>query len=101
MPGVDQYGQKSNPLRSTFRLRVIPDNQGPEFESQLSLWGSDAGRLQPGRWTYVRYHPDKPDRCELDKDRLTSEFDPLYNGKQRVMVPKDVSGGWFSQAEPA
>lgn len=80
---------------TTFRMRVTPDRGEPEFESQLSAWGGDANHLQSGRWTYVRYDPERPDRCDLDKDRLAKEFEPLYNGRHRVIVPKDVSDGWF------
>ncbi len=90
----DGIGQSSS-LHTTFQLRVIPVNGEPEFASQMSVWGNDANHLQPGRWTYVQYDPDHPDRCELDKDRLAKEFDPLYDGRRRVMVPKDVSDAWF------
>lgn len=89
--GIDQ----SSSLHTTLQLRVTPENGEPEFESQMSVWGNDANHLQPGRWTYVRYDPDHPDRCDLDKDRLAKEFDPLYDGRHRVMVPKDVSDAWF------
>jgi Short C-terminal domain len=82
-------------MHTSFILRVAPEDGQPEFESRLSAWGNDANRLRPGRWTYVLYDPDHPDRCELDKDRLAKEFEPLYDHKHRVMVPKDVSAAWF------
>ena len=83
---------------TTFQLLVTPENGEQRFKSQMSVWGGDAERLQPGRWTYVRYSPGKPERCELDKDRLANEFEPLYNGKHRVMVPKEISGEWATNA---
>jgi hypothetical protein len=93
---IQQDGiSQSSSVHTTMALRVIPDDGQPEFGSQLSAWGNDANRLQPGRWTYVLYDPDHPDRCELDKDRLAKEFEPLYDRKHRVMVPKEVSAGWF------
>ncbi len=94
----DGIGQSSS-LHTTFHLRVAPVNGEPEFDSQMSVWGNDGNHLQPGRWTYVQYDPDHPDRCELDKDRLAKEFDPLYDGRRRVMVPKDVSDAWFKSTD--
>ena len=61
---------QSSAMHTTFELRVTPEDGQPEFASRLSVWGNDANRLQPGRWTYVLYDPDHADRCELDKDRL-------------------------------
>ncbi len=95
------HGDYSRPLHTTFRLQVIPDNGQPMFASQLSVWGTDADHLQPGRWTYVLYDSDHPDRCELDKDRLSKEFEPLYSGRHRVMVPKEVSDAWFASTAAA
>ena len=81
-------------LHSTTRLRVIPDDGQPEFEAELSKWGSAANYyFRIGSWTYVRYDPDKPGRCDLDKDRLVQEFghrDPDYV----LTVPKKVSDRW-------
>jgi hypothetical protein len=56
----------------------------------MSVWGKDADRLRPGRWTYILYDPDRPDSCDLDKDRLAKEFGPDHP----VMVPQDVSDAW-------
>jgi hypothetical protein len=65
------------------------------FESHVSLWGDDIQRMGSGRWTYVRYNPDQPEHCEIDKDRLATEFGLLYNGKQRILIPKEASDEWF------
>jgi len=96
-----RYHGSTTSLHSVFQLRVTPENGEPEFKSELSAWGGNADRLQPGRWTYVLYDADRPDRCDIDKDRLTKEFGTLYNGDQRLLVPKEVSGGWFNNAAPA
>jgi len=95
LKGAVNPGGSGTAHHTTFHLRIAPENGDPQLESEISVWGGDAERLQPGRWTYVLYDPDKPDRCDLDKDRLAKEFDPLYNGKHRVMVPKEVSDEWF------
>jgi hypothetical protein len=87
-------GGSGKSLHSVFTMRVTPEDGQPEFESQMSVWGNDADRLQAGRWTYVLYNPEKPDSCELDKDRLAKEFGPGGQGHP-VMVPRDVSAAWF------
>ena len=79
----------------------MPDDGKPMFGSKLSVWGHDANLLQPGRWVYARYDPERPDRCDLDRDRMTDEFGPRQDGKPRVMVPKDVSDAWFQQMRAA
>lgn len=71
------------------------------FESHVSLWGGDIQRMGAGRWTYVRYDPDHPERCEIDDERLAKEFGSLDNGKQRILIPKEVSGEWFKQTATA
>jgi hypothetical protein len=62
----------------------------------MSVWGKDADRLQAGRWTYILYNPEKPDTCDLDKDRLAKEFGADRHGHP-VMVPREVSNGWFQE----
>ena len=85
-------------LHETCHLRVVPDNGQPEFEAQLSLWGKGVDpSLKFGKWTYVRYDPDIPDRCDMDKERLAREFGYLHNG-QPVVVPTDVSDFWFKDS---
>jgi Short C-terminal domain len=98
LKGAVNPGGSGTAHHTTFQLRVTPEDGKPEFMSRMSVWGGDADRLQSGRWTYVIYDADKPDRCELDKDRLAKEFEPLFNGKHRVMVPKEVSGDWLKNA---
>jgi hypothetical protein len=93
LAGSVNPGGSNKSLHSTFVMRVTPEDGGAEFESQMSVWGNDADHLQPGRWTYVRYNPDKPDHCDLDKDRLEKEFGSDFR-KHPVMVPREVSGGW-------
>jgi hypothetical protein len=75
----------------TCRLRVTPEDGQPEFESELSLWGSAANDVNytAGRWTYVLYDPDKPDRCEIDRDRLAKEFGLRPDGGKPHMIPRD------------
>jgi hypothetical protein len=94
LAGSVNPGGSNKSLHSMFVMRVTPEDQGPEFESQMSVWGSDADHLQTGRWTYVRYDPAKPDHCDLDKDRLEKEFGSEFR-KHPVMVPREVSGEWF------
>jgi Short C-terminal domain len=93
LAGSVNPGGSNKSLHSTFVMRVTPEGGGAEFESHMSVWGNDADHLQPGRWTYVRYNPDKPDRCDLDKDRLEKEFGSEFR-KHPVMVPREVSGEW-------
>jgi hypothetical protein len=87
---------ESSSLHMTCKLRVVPDDGRPEFESQLSLWGNSANYyLTEGRWTYVRYNPDKPDKCDLDVDRIVKEFGRNdRTGMQAVMIPTNVSDAW-------
>lgn len=86
-------GGAGKSLHSICLLRVAPENGQPEFKSQMSVWGNDADRLRPGRWTYVLYDPARPDNCDLDKDRLAKEFEADRHGHP-VMVPRDVSDAW-------
>jgi hypothetical protein len=91
----------TSPSHSTIQLRVTPDDGQPAFEAELSRWG-DAAKyyFRVGSWTYVRYDPDKPDRCDVDKDRLVQEFghrDPDYV----LTVPKNVSDQWSSAFGPS
>jgi hypothetical protein len=92
---------QSKALQTTFQMRVVPDDGQPEFASTMSVWGTDADHLRAARWTYVTYDPDKPEHCHLDKDRVGQEFGPLFNGRHRVMVPKDVGDGWYRSLAPA
>lgn len=80
---------ESSSLHSACRMRVTPENGQPEFESQLSVWGNDANYTEVGRWTYVLYDPDRPDHCEIDKDRLAKEFGLRGDGKRPHYIPKD------------
>jgi Short C-terminal domain len=94
LTGSVNPGGSGKSLHSVFVMRVTPENGEAEFESQMSVWGNDADRLQAGRWTYVLDNPEKPDTCDLDKDRLAKEFGVDRHGHP-VMVPRDVSNGWF------
>jgi hypothetical protein len=93
LTGSVNPGGSGKSLHSVFVMRVTPENGEAEFESQMSVWGNDADRLQAGRWTYILYNPEKPDTCDLDKDRLAKEFGADRHGHP-VMVPRDVSSGW-------
>jgi hypothetical protein len=86
------------PVRSKLRLRVVPDDGLPEFESSLAVWRGDQGHFDPLHWTYVRYDPAHPDRCEIDGDRLEQEFGPVDGHKRRNTVPISVSREWTRQA---
>jgi hypothetical protein len=105
-------GGHGTPVHATLQMWVAPDGQQPAelptvtlqngltlFESHLSLWGGEIERMGAGRWTYVRYHSDQPQRCEIDEQRLKREFGDLYGGKQRLLIPKETSDSWF--ASPA
>jgi hypothetical protein len=98
---ADSYGIAGNPRlgytmpsrHTVWRVRVVPDNGKPEFESRVSIWGeTQSGRLEQGNWaypwTYVLYDPDKPDECEIDTDRLAKEFGSIEKGEQRVTIPR-------------
>jgi hypothetical protein len=88
------------PLRSKLRLRVLPDDGLPEFESTIAVWGGDQGHFDALHWTYVRFDPSHPERCEIDGDRLEQEFGAADGGKRRNTVPISVSREWTSQASP-
>jgi hypothetical protein len=88
------------PLRSKLRLRVVPDDGLPEFESSLAVRGGDQGHFDALHWTYVRYDPAHPDRCEIDSDRLEQEFGRGDGRKRRNTVPISVSREWTREAGP-
>jgi Short C-terminal domain len=103
-------GGHGTPVHATLQMWVAPAGERPPdlrtvtlqngetlFESHLSVWGGEIERMGAGRWTYVRYRADQPQRCEIDKDRLTQEFGELYGGKQRLLIPRETSDGWFAQ----
>jgi hypothetical protein len=88
------------PVRSKLRLRVVPDDGLPGFESSLAVWGGDQGHFDALHWTYVRYDPNHPGRCEIDTGRLEEEFGPVDGSKRRNTVPISVSREWTRQATP-
>lgn len=98
--GAVNPGGSGTAHHTSFQMRVTPEDGKPQFESQMSVWGGDADRLQAGRWTYVCFDPGKPERCELDKDRFATEFELLYDGKHRVMVLEEASSTWSENAAP-
>jgi hypothetical protein len=86
------------PVRSKLRVRVLPDDGVPEFESSLAVWRGDQGHFDALHWTYVRFDPSDPDRCEIDTDRLQEEFGLVDGHKRRNTVPISVSREWTRQA---
>jgi hypothetical protein len=86
----------------TCRLRVTPEDGQPEFESELSLWGNAANDVYytPGRWTYVLYDPAKPERCEIDRDRLAKEFGLRPDGGKPHMIPREPGTPTISISGP-
>lgn len=85
----DPYQQASGKSEHTeFQLRISPPDSGPDFESEASVWG-DVGMLRSGRMTYVRYTPDDPGHCDIDIDRLATEFGPTDEGKRRMTIPAE------------
>jgi hypothetical protein len=86
------------PLRSKLRLRVLPDDGRPEFESAATVWGGDQGHFDALHWTYVRFDPGHPDSCEIDRDRLTEEFGPVDGKKRRNTVPEAISREWTKES---
>jgi hypothetical protein len=88
------------PVRSKLRVRVVPDEGLPEFESSLAVWRGDQGHFDALHWTYVRFDPADTDRCEIDGDRLEQEFGPVDGHKRRNTVPISVSREWTRQASP-
>jgi hypothetical protein len=105
-------GGHGTPVHSTLQMWVAPEGERPPelptvtlqnglelFESHLSLWGGEIERMGAGRWTYVRYPSDRPQRCEIDKQRLTREFGDLYGAKQRLLIPRETSDAWFAPAD--
>jgi Short C-terminal domain len=85
-------------VHSKIRVRVTPDNGGSEFESDAGAWGGDEEHLVRGHWTYVLYDPEQPDGCDVDSDRLGTEFGRVDGKKRRTSVPKWVSDEWTKQA---
>jgi hypothetical protein len=47
-----------------------------------------------GHWTYVLYDPEQPDECDVDSDRLVTEFGRVNGKKRRTSVPTWVSDEW-------
>jgi hypothetical protein len=93
-------GGPTQSKHSTFQLRVMPENGQPEFESQISVWG-DVGSLREGKWTYVRYDSDRPERCDIDTDRLAKEFGPRSGGRRTMTIPTRVSDEWAQDTASA
>jgi hypothetical protein len=89
----DPYQQASGKSEHTkFQMRITPPDNGPEFESEASVWG-EVGMLRSGRMTYVRYTPEDPSHCDIDIDRLAKEFGPRDEGKRRMTIPPDRARG--------
>jgi hypothetical protein len=86
------------PLRANLRLQVVPDEGGPEFESEAKVWGGDRGHFDALHWTYVRFDPSDPGSCEIDSDRLTEEFGPVDGKKKRNTVPIATSREWTAES---
>ena len=79
-------GAGGRSLEAKVRFRVMPEGQ-PEFDSEARVWGMDAvQQLAPGRDTYVLYDPEHTSSCEIDRERLRTEFGPERNGKDRVVI---------------
>jgi hypothetical protein len=88
---------------ATVRLRVVPDGQ-PEFDSEAHVTGrADVDRLplpRKGHQTYVLYDPGHPEHCEIDRDRLRTEFAdkhllsiPQWVTEERQAKLPDSAGG--------
>ena len=80
-----------NPIHtaaSRIRVRVTPDDAGPQFESGARAWGGDEEHLVEGHWTYVLYDPEHPGQCDIDGDRLMKEFGPGKGKKRRTSIPQ-------------
>ena len=79
-------------------LRTVTLQNGETlFESHLSLLGRRDradGRRAAGPTSATKL--DRPQRCEIDEERLTREFGDLYGGKQRLLIPRETSDGWFA-----
>jgi hypothetical protein len=92
--------EEKTALHTTFQMRVVPDDGQAEFASTMSVWGTDADHLRAARWTYVTYDSEHPLECDLDKERVGNEFGK-FEGRHRVMVPKDVGDAWYASLAPA
>jgi hypothetical protein len=72
-------GGHGSPVHATLQMWVAPEGERPDlptvtlengmtlFESHLSLWGGEIERMGAGRWTYVRYRADQPQRVRSTK----------------------------------
>jgi hypothetical protein len=88
------YSTGTTAVHSKIQVRVTPDDGGPEFNSEASVWGGDEQYLRAGHWTYVLYDRERTAGCDIDAARLDTEFG-LVNGKQhRTSVPQWVSDEW-------
>jgi hypothetical protein len=61
-----------NSEHTLYRVRIVPEDGRPEFESVMSTWGQFAhyGTMIHDFWIYVVYDPDAPQKCQLDKEWL-------------------------------
>jgi hypothetical protein len=74
-----RYGGK--PMSVKVSLRVKPEGQ-PEFNSETRVHGQGGFGLN-GHDTYVLYDPAHPEHCDIDTDRLASE----YGANAKVVIP--------------
>jgi Short C-terminal domain len=61
-----------SPVGEKIRVRVRPDGQ-PAFESEAHVRSGSSFPLE-GHDTYVLFDPESPDHCEIDYERLSTEF---------------------------
>jgi hypothetical protein len=82
---------KGPSVHSKIRVWVTPDDGGSSFESDASAWGGDEEHLVRGHSTYVRYDPGQRDSCNIDRDRLATEFCLRVASNSRAVCSASVT----------
>ncbi len=68
---------------AVFKVRITPPGGGPDVESETGKVTGDGAHItqinmnRGAAETYVLYDPARPKHCEIDTERLESEFGPL------------------------
>jgi hypothetical protein len=90
-------------MHTNYRVRVMPQDGEPEFESEMSAWGGFANYGNDIHDFRIRvvYDPDAPEKCEVDKDWLHSIDLTDWFGEQMMRRHRAEKAGGVPSAFPA